>query len=559
MKCLKKYVYGIGVFIGLFLPHVGAAELILVGTPEGKEPKLFIKNDSFVYKQRMQPRFVFVPPDAQAFVEPHDFSQGSYENRLAGCLSMHSHIIDTNQRYKEILKRVPDPVVQERIRRRMAITEDCRNFVRSAVHRYHITPEAKNMLAQWGCNVPEIEMLQGNAIQHMVHEEFVLCANTIANIFDECEIAPLIGEHMRLGMHANKENRIDLALAASDVCYFLADVALGIASGYIKGYKNVIMSVAHPLNTAGNIAYGLCLAMHGLRIIGPEIERMNWELLCGDPEGMRKLQTCVNATGAFLTNVWGVMKEAGTKEVTTEVMAFITEWGLMGKICGEIGAIVAEGAEAAGSAARSEQIIGATASVCRTFQDQEFITLACEIEKGSEALCALSTIVKNPITRAVVDIAEYDASIGNLKNLARAVQLADKLPGASVSNGALTVALKCGKKGNEVERLSTARGALYELEKALEVLDKENNIVAIGQKIQNREFDIVTTTKLIECKDISWVFKNAKDILDKQSIFRNQQKIALDLGKQFEVHSKRPIPDLWKQFFKERNIKFYEG
>ena len=41
--------------------------------------------------------------------------------------------------------------------------------------------------------------------------------------------------------------------------------------------------------------------------------------------------------------------------------------------------------------------------------------------------------------------------------------------------------------------------------------------------------------------------------------FGMQKKIAKGLDKIFEVHSKIPISDNWKQWFRKKNIRFVEG
>ena len=40
--------------------------------------------------------------------------------------------------------------------------------------------------------------------------------------------------------------------------------------------------------------------------------------------------------------------------------------------------------------------------------------------------------------------------------------------------------------------------------------------------------------------------------------FGKQKKIAQKLSKIFEVHSKNPISDRWKQWFRKKSIRFVE-
>ena len=104
---------------------------------------------------------------------------------------------------------------------------------------------------------------------------------------------------------------------------------------------------------------------------------------------------------------------------------------------------------------------------------------------------------------------------------------------------------------------------MYELEKAVEMVEKGEAIRSLGQKLifesRCREFDIITQTKLIECKNIDWLKVAVEDVGDMKGRFGQQASIAKGLGKLFEVHSKQPIPQAWKSWFVQKGITFFEG
>ena len=107
-------------------------------------------------------------------------------------------------------------------------------------------------------------------------------------------------------------------------------------------------------------------------------------------------------------------------------------------------------------------------------------------------------------------------------------------------------------KGN----LGTARGAAQELESALKLHELGEEITNFGLKFEGKEFDIVTKTKLIECKNIDWL---KTDINRFKSLISQQMAIAKKLGKTFEFYSKQPIPSSLKEWLNSKGILFFEG
>jgi len=160
------------------------------------------------------------------------------------------------------------------------------------------------------------------------------------------------------------------------------------------------------------------------------------------------------------------------------------------------------------------------------------------------------------------NITEYDSSIGDLKNLVMAVEKLKNVKGALGTNGPLRNALRFGKKTCGSGKLGTARGAMYELEKALALIEHNEFPLEFGKHLKfetlSREFDIITSKRLIECKNIDWSKITEERLADMKSKFGKQKKVAKGLDEIFEVHSKRPISDSWKQWFRKKGIQFVE-
>ncbi len=108
-------------------------------------------------------------------------------------------------------------------------------------------------------------------------------------------------------------------------------------------------------------------------------------------------------------------------------------------------------------------------------------------------------------------------------------------------------------------------GLLYELEKGLEIYleDEEEELVEFQRIIEIpysnkiREFDIITTKRIIECKNINWLKKNKP-----KKQFLVQQKVVNLLNKKnktnliYQICSKQAIPHNWQQWFTINNIRF---
>jgi len=162
----------------------------------------------------------------------------------------------------------------------------------------------------------------------------------------------------------------------------------------------------------------------------------------------------------------------------------------------------------------------------------------------------------------IISLAAYDASLGNLKKLEEAANMFKTYPSAIAKDGPLRKLLDYGKVGQEAN-FGTARGAAYELEKAYDLTKAGEEVIEFGKKIAGkdsmREFDIVTKSKLIECKNLDWS-KKVGDVAGKmKSNICEQQKIAKEIGKAFELHSKTKVPSEWRRWFESKGIRLIEG
>jgi hypothetical protein len=112
----------------------------------------------------------------------------------------------------------------------------------------------------------------------------------------------------------------------------------------------------------------------------------------------------------------------------------------------------------------------------------------------------------------------------------------------------------------DIPHQSTVNGAIYEVEVALRE-SKNSKVIRFGEKVQlpgkpKRDIDIETAEKIIECKNMEW---NDKKIGDCRSKVPSQVEIATAKNKTFEFASKKPIPEAFKNWLKNRKYSFSEG
>lgn len=111
------------------------------------------------------------------------------------------------------------------------------------------------------------------------------------------------------------------------------------------------------------------------------------------------------------------------------------------------------------------------------------------------------------------------------------------------------------------------KGHMFEIEQALLLSNSGHTIKAFNQMIScgefTREFDIITDTHLIECKNIKW--HNKKDTLKKQLFHQAKLAELIKTSEQctqypssFFVASRSSIPPRWKTWLNSENISFQD-
>jgi hypothetical protein len=173
-----------------------------------------------------------------------------------------------------------------------------------------------------------------------------------------------------------------------------------------------------------------------------------------------------------------------------------------------------------------------------------------DIGKDKRALPLLENIISALAHQEAFPVLHENANI-----LVKATQALFKITGFSGT---------FKKTISSAENEDCFKGNLFELEHALKITESQQPETILGfgviikYKKKQREFDIVTDKRCIECKNISWVHKKNDEKLKCQ--FLDQRKLVAAYNRTtrkasiYQVVSKQPIPATWQEWFKQQDI-----
>lgn len=108
-------------------------------------------------------------------------------------------------------------------------------------------------------------------------------------------------------------------------------------------------------------------------------------------------------------------------------------------------------------------------------------------------------------------------------------------------------------------------GHAYEIERALKLAQTGIAVlgfnVMLSSKSLARQFDILTSEYAIECKNIRWKPTLNKELqrqfLAQKNIIAHHNNLH-NRTRQFQVSSRQPVPERWREWFKTNNIALHE-
>jgi hypothetical protein len=443
-------------------------------------------------------------------------------------------------------------------------------------------------------------LLYGIPLQHALIDDSIDVVDEVIDQRLSGELRDAVIDLANVSITTNKNGDIPKTFMVLDTCWKILDFTekaarcahstltekLPIVAAMVEGVAESVQSTAHliryPVQAAQDAASAFMAAGYSLGRLTYAVALHSTaceDIIETDPLRAEEILKAHGPDPAIMDALCAEIKNTSATDVARFGTKTITDFMLLHGIQKAVSAIGAKAMpvllRCMNKGARSAEIAVSAEGIplgCA----EEVNALMNNVQKAEGTAQVAGTaleVAKNaPELLRTFNIAHYDSSIGNLQKLEQAIERLKNIPGALTKDGPLFKALEFGKKMEMLpepltitqfnSRLTTARGAMYEVEKALELLEAGENITNLGLKISGinakKEFDIITSTKLIECKNIDWLGKTKKDLIDMVGKLCDQKKVALENGKIFEVHSKRMIPSEIKTWLSEKGIIFFE-
>lgn len=457
------------------------------------------------------------------------------------------------------------------------------NTIAEHIHVENLTKDQQN-IDLIGCH-----------LQHQLVDEAITVIDTTISCDLNSKIQDAVIDIANVSLASNKRGDIITASHALDTCWAFIDfgkraagytyttlathvpqVIKGIHDGMSESVHGVVYAVCHPIDTAQELAHsfvtvGYCLG----KLIYSAAEYEGAADLAETHPNIAQTMMQKLSDESSLPVFYEYLKAVSTEDVARGGTKFVVEMMLLHGATKVMSSIAKESLptfiNCMRKGAQSDEVL-MTVEGIPVRCSEEISSLVSNIEKasdGAEATIQISEIAKgaSELLR-IFDITKYDSSIGNLKKLEQALEVLKDIPGALTKDGPLFKVLEYGQRVEALKdaeaiaaiegRFSTARGAMYEVEKAMELIESGEEIVKLGEKIGGREFDIVTKTKIIECKNIDWSIRIGKSAEKMRCDFGHWKSIAQKNGKIFELHSKNFIPQEWRDVLIKMGINFVE-
>lgn len=436
---------------------------------------------------------------------------------------------------------------------------------------------------------------QGNALQYELTEEIIAefdrlarynrpITDTYCNLlfFQSIQFLEEARECNEMGYCTASAQLIDSASLMIDCCYAaIQGTAQGILQGISSALAGAYHLIAHPVKSvkeAVNVTIKLAELMHDyipadepLWLTTTEKEREDY---CRNIEHVEKnwRELSNNIKNWWrTTSIPELVRQitSGTANAVTTIIVGNKCLGFLNKMCvvaqtemkllygraqlrnRALAAATADGNLTPFFATMTEAELTAAAPTSTFFNKIDAASKAMEI---SQKLGFSKEAVS-----AALNILEQEG--GCVKRFSLALEKLEKVPGLE----------KSIKMALNTDNIGHVRGGCFEIESALQMLERGEKIIAMGLEIPGplfkREFDIVTETKLIECKNWNWN-RYDQDLLNARLASLEEamqtKKVIADLqNKQLVLHSKHTLPNTaefnkFKNWLKNNMIELIE-
>ncbi len=499
-----------------------------------------------------------------------------------------------------------------------AYHQTIKNNSQQTVFQYSLSQQAHSCLVSNGHNASDYTLLDGNPLQHQLLREVIDGIEAISllpkfiddepfnfamhketlGVFDDARKANAMGDCL------SAVKLIDLGITLLDYCHVVAQAVVeGVVQGASDAVTGTYHMVRHPLETAKALGH---VALKIVEITHDFIPIYRPLLLCStEQERVKALENheCImhnwNEAQKKFSRWW---QEAPSRDKVHAIIKGTTSTItgiLIGSRCldfvGKVGKLASAQALAFCKTPQPRVVAAGVhlelpVAVSTTMNETENI-----LQASYPAAVLLENIHCLDLTieygqKLGHSAQEVTAALKTLENeggsitrFCKAVEQLKDIPGI---NRNMELVLAPNKIATSAEffklkgALNGMRGAYFELESALQAIERGEEVIEIGKKITGpintigtiamQEFDVATKTKLIECKNWNWTYrlsdqealKNTVEILTNS--LEKKNIIAKGINKELAFHSKHVLPvttefDELRNFLLENNITLIEG
>lgn len=450
--------------------------------------------------------------------------------------------------------------------------------------KHTVLPIARSLLQNMGHDPNNFTQCHGNTLQQHIHDEFVTNLNRTAMFHvkhgsnpEVRQILESAVEFTHVGIAYNNAGHVKQAMEISNLVSAIIDYGLAVAQGVGDGIVNTVHALSHPIDTATNI-------VNAAKTVGYYLGKVLYEILdiectfgidpVADQQRLLAYEKNIKAINHAIHEKY---EKLSGPEMVRAATAITTEAWLTGKCLGAAKTFYGRAhAKALELASKVEQGVATAPELLASAEGLE--VLVANEAAETVMLSTAENTAFGGATRTVssklktmhepITWHELDPSLGDITKLQKSEELLKNIPTPDKLQHPLVTLVENGKSNATSGNLGTARGALYELEVAVELEAKGEKVLKFGERIGKKnhlnqeifkEFDIIAENKLIECKNLNWETIPSKKMNDLQGLFQEQNLIAKHHNKTFEVYSKQPIPTNLKEWFNKKNIIFHEG
>lgn len=448
--------------------------------------------------------------------------------------------------------------------------------------KHTVLPVTHTLLHTTGVDGNNFAQFHGNALQQLLHDEFVTSLNRAAilhvqhgHIPGVRHIAESAVEFAQVGIAYNNAGHLTQAMEISNLVSAINDYGWAVALGIKDGTLNIVHALTHPIDTVTNIARTANTVAYFLGKVLYELGDIELTYETDPSAAEDKIRAHIQNIKAMCNAIDEKSQSLSGPEIARGVTSFVTETILTVKVLSAAKTFytgaqskVIEFAKKVeqGIATAPELLASAEGLEVRIASEAAETVMLSTHENAAGIARKVSTTLKTmhePIAWNTLDPA-----LGDLTKIQKSESLLKSIPQAGKAQHPLVTLIENGQKNASSGHLGTARGALYELEVAAELEARGEKVLEFGSRIDRvdnglnrvvKEFDIRTKNKVIECKDWDWAAIQGDKITKYKSTFQEQNLIAKHHNQILELYSKQLIPDDWKIWFSKKNIIFHEG